>query len=75
MKKRSGNGVFEAAGIEVVNNRDGQQMMIINRCSTQLGRPHRLKECIYCLPTEGLLGQNLGTVMYIMHGYEIWHLY
>ena len=54
IKKKSGNGVFEAAGIEVVNNRDGQQMIIINRCSTQLGRPHRLKECIYCLPTEGL---------------------
>ena len=71
MKKKSGNGVLEAAGIEVVNNRDGQQMIIINRCSTQLGRPHRLKECIYCLPTEG---QNLWTVMYIMHGYEIWHL-
>ena len=54
MKKKSGNGVFETAGIEVVNSRDGQQMIITNRCSTQLGRPHSLKECIYCLPTEGL---------------------
>ena len=54
MKKKSGNGEFEAAGIKVVNNRDGQQMILINRCSTQLERPPRLKECIYCLPTEGL---------------------
>ena len=55
MKKKSGNGGFEAAEIiEVVSVRDGQQMMITNRCSTQLGRPHSLKECVYCLPTEGL---------------------
>ena len=49
MRQKSGNSGFQAAEIEVVNNRDGQQMIIINRCSTQLGRPHRLKECIYCL--------------------------
>ena len=54
MRQKSGNSGFQAAEIEVVNNRDGQQMIIINRCSTQLGRPHRLKECIYCLPIEGL---------------------
>ena len=50
MRQKSGNSGFQAAEIEVVNNRDGQQMIIINRCSTQLGRPHRLKECIYCFP-------------------------
>ena len=34
MRQKSGNSGFQAAEIEVVNNRDGQQMIIINRCST-----------------------------------------